>query len=76
MSRLLKKETGMGFAECLNKARINKAKSLISEGDIFIKDVVEKSGFHNYNYFFKVFRDIEGVTPSEYIKRAKHQIKT
>jgi two-component system response regulator YesN len=32
-----------------------------------IKEIVELVGFRNYNYFFKVFKDIEGVTPSEYI---------
>lgn len=71
MSRLLKKETGMNFAEYLNRARIDKAKMLINEGNIHIKDIVKKSGFNNYNYFFKVFHDIEGITPNEYIQRAK-----
>lgn len=72
MSRLLKKETGMNFVEYMNRARIDRAKMLINEGNIHIKDIVKKSGFNNYNYFFKVFHDIEGITPNEYIRRAKN----
>lgn len=66
LSREFKKETGMRFVEFLNRQRLNKAKSLLIRGEFPMKDIVELSGFRNYNYFFKVFKEMEGVTPSEF----------
>lgn len=66
LSREFKKETGMRFVEFLNRQRVNKAKSLLIRKDISMKQIVDLSGFRNYNYFFKVFKGIEGVTPSEF----------
>lgn len=66
LSREFKKETGMRFVEFLNRQRVNKAKSLLIRSDISMKQIVEQSGFRNYNYFFKVFKEIEGITPSEF----------
>lgn len=66
LSREFKKETGMRFVEYLNQLRIAKAKSLLLSGDISMKEVVEQTGFRNYNYFFKVFKEAEGMTPGEF----------
>lgn len=68
LSREFKKETGMRFVEFLNRQRVKKAKSLLIRGDYSMKQIVERSGFRNYNYFFKVFKEMEGVTPSEFIQ--------
>lgn len=69
LSREFKKETGMRFVEFLNRQRVNKAKSLLIRKDITMKEIVDLSGFHNYNYFFKVFKEIEGITPSEFMTK-------
>lgn len=69
LSREFKKETGMRFVEFLNHQRVNRAKSLLIRNDIAVKKVAELSGFRNYNYFFKVFKEIEGVTPSEFLAK-------
>lgn len=67
LSREFKKETGMRFVEFLNRQRVNKAKSLLIRKEVSMKEIVEQSGFRNYNYFFKVFKELEGVTPSEFL---------
>ena len=69
LSRAFKKETGMRFVEFLNHQRVNRAKSLLMRNDTAVKKVAELSGFRNYNYFFKVFKEIEGVTPSEFLAK-------
>lgn len=69
LSRAFKKETGMRFVEFLNRQRVNKAKSLLIRRGSSMKQVVEMSGFRNYNYFFKVFKEMEGVTPSEFASK-------
>ena len=66
LSRAFKQETGMRFVEYLNKCRLKKAKSLLIRNSLSMKEIVEKAGFRNYNYFFKVFKENEGITPSEF----------
>lgn len=66
LSRAFRQETGMRFVEYLNQCRIGKAKSLLIRKELSMKEIVEVAGFRNYNYFFKVFKESEGVTPSEF----------
>jgi len=66
LSRLFKEECGMGFAEYLNRFRVERAKRLIEEGDLKLKEIVKNVGFNQYNYFFKVFKEMTGMTPHEY----------
>lgn len=69
LSRKFKEECGLGFSDYLNDLRIKAAKKLINQGKINFKEIVNQVGFNNYNYFFKVFKDIEGITPSEYLEK-------
>ena len=66
LSRAFKQETGMRFVEYLNEQRVNRAKSLLIRGELPMKEIVEQSGFRNYNYFFKVFKETTGMKPSEF----------
>lgn len=68
LSRLFREEIGISFTEHLNQVRINKAKHVILSSNIKIKDIYKKVGFSSYNYFFKVFKNVEGVTPSVFWK--------
>ncbi|QTL99179.1 response regulator [Iocasia frigidifontis] len=66
LSRKFKKDSGQGFIQYLNYVRIREAKSLIASTNCQIKEIVPEVGFNNYNYFFKVFKGIQGMTPVEY----------
>lgn len=66
LSREFKKETGSRFVEYLNFVRITKAKSLLIRNRLPMKEIAIKSGFRKYNYFFTVFKEVEGITPSEF----------
>jgi YesN/AraC family two-component response regulator len=72
LSRIFKKETAFSFSEYLNRFRVSKAKMLLAERKLAIKQIVEEAGFTNYNYFFRVFKDIEGITPVEYTDSANN----
>lgn len=72
LSRLFKEECGVGFAEYLNRVRIEKAKWYIEQGKYKLSEVVNRVGYNNYNYFFTVFKKMEGLTPLEYEKRCRH----
>lgn len=69
LSRQFKQETGMRFVEYLNQQRVNKAKSLLIRRDLTMKEIIEQSGFRSYTYFFKIFKDSEGLTPSEFMAK-------
>jgi two-component system response regulator YesN len=66
LSRLIKEEYKKGFAEILNEMRVEIACEMIRSHNYKVKEIVEKAGFSNYNYFFKVFKDVTGLTPIEY----------
>jgi len=71
LSRVFKEDYGKRFTEYLNLIRVEHAKFLIENGGSKLKEVVKLVGFNNYTYFFKVFRDVLGMTPLEYEENRK-----
>lgn len=71
LSKVFKQDTGINFGEYLNRVRIKKAKELIEQEKYRIKEISAEVGYNQYNYFFKVFKQIEGCTPTEYEKKIK-----
>ncbi|HJA12303.1 MAG TPA: response regulator [Candidatus Mediterraneibacter merdipullorum] len=72
LSKVFKHDTGVNFGEYLNNIRIEKAKEMIREGRYRIKEISAEVGFNQYNYFFKVFKQVEGCTPTEFEKKIKN----
>ncbi|NLU25717.1 MAG: response regulator [Hungateiclostridium thermocellum] len=68
LSKIFKEDYGKGFVEFLNMIRIQNAKTLLENGMISLKDIAYEVGFNNYHYFFRVFKNIVGVTPEKYRK--------
>ena len=68
LSRVLKKEIGIGFGETLVRIRIARAKNFLANG-ISAKEASSLVGFRDQSYFTKVFMKIEGVSPSRYIEQ-------
>ena len=65
-SKLFKREKGITFIEYLTHQRIKKAKKLLEENNLSIKEISGKIGYSDPNYFTKVFKKIESVSPSTY----------
>lgn len=70
-SCIFKKEMGVNFNEYLNQVRIKNAMEMLHMPDVVIYEVAEKTGFHDYKYFTKVFRKLCGCSPTEYINHKK-----
>ncbi|MBP3886430.1 MAG: response regulator [Cellulosilyticum sp.] len=54
------------FTTYLSEFRVEKAKELLMDVTINVKEISDKVGYRDSNYFTKVFKRIEGMTPSEY----------
>jgi len=72
-SRLFKEETSENFIEYLTRVRLDRAKELMKNSDLSIKEICFKVGFADPNYFSHTFKKTEKLTPSEYIKNCKKE---
>jgi len=73
-SRLFKSEFNKSFIDYLTNIRVEVAKELVMEGDRNISDIAWAVGYHDPNYFTKVFKKNVGLAPSEY-KEQKYNEK-
>ncbi|MBO5550565.1 MAG: AraC family transcriptional regulator, partial [Lachnospiraceae bacterium] len=65
-TRLFKEETGETFLEYLTGFRMDKAKELMKDPDISVKDICTQVGYTDPNYFSRIFKKTVGKTPTEY----------
>ncbi|MGP4082563.1 response regulator transcription factor [Pseudalkalibacillus sp. R45] len=65
LSRLFKQETGYTITQYITICRLEKAKKCLYSREN-IMEVSEKCGFSDPNYFARVFKKYEGVTPTQY----------
>lgn len=72
LSRTFKKETGRSLAQYMLEKRVEKAKKLL-QSDMSVKNVALQTGYSNFSYFSKVFRDMEGMSPMEYREQLRRQ---
>ena len=61
-----RREKGMSYKEYMIRLRISTAKKLLKNTDRSVNNIAEAVGYNNPNYFSKVFREREGMTPSEF----------
>ncbi|MGN1052119.1 MAG: helix-turn-helix domain-containing protein [Candidatus Scatosoma sp.] len=61
------RETGKTITDYILNEKIKEAKNLISQG-YRLKDVAERVGMSDYNYFSRLFRKKVGYTPLQYRK--------
>jgi len=71
VSKLFKQATGETFTDCLTRIRIDNAKRLLRDPRYKIYEISEQVGYQNLKHFYKLFKRIAGVTPSEYRNRVE-----
>ena len=64
--RYFKREMGMSPIEYILNEKIKYAKKLLSNPNMQINEVSYASGFEDCNYFIRIFKKYEGVTPKQY----------
>ncbi|MDD3172999.1 MAG: AraC family transcriptional regulator [Herbinix sp.] len=67
-SKLIKKTTGFNFIDWLSMLRVKKAKELLTDTSLTVKEVCFMVGYKDPNYFSRIFKKRIGLTPSEYVK--------
>lgn len=67
LSRLFGRYSEVGFSEYINICKINESKRLLNEGKLKVYEVADMLGFESAFYFSKVFKKVEGVSPTEYV---------
>lgn len=67
-SRFFRKATGNTFTDFVNRVRISRACQLLMDTEHPIVHICYEVGFNNVANFNRRFREIKGMTPSEYRK--------
>lgn len=63
-----KKAFGIGFSDYVRKIRVWEGKKALKNTTKSINQIAEEVGFSDANYFIRVFRQQEGVSPNKYRK--------
>ena len=66
LSQLFKKEVGENFVEYLSRLRTQYACKLLAETDMTVGQIGEQCGFNDYFYFTRIFKRLNGMTPTQY----------
>lgn len=64
--QVFKESFGVSPLEHVLTLRIEQAKKLMADPQVSVTDICYASGFNNLNHFTKVFKRMEGITPSQY----------
>jgi two-component system, response regulator YesN len=71
-SVLFKEQVNLNFSEYVTRRRIQRAKELVVSTSLPITEIAEEAGYKTSKYFIKIFKEIEGMTPSAY-RKANHE---
>ena len=73
LSRLFKQKYDCNIKDFILNTKLKKGESLLVNTDLFVKEIAQKLGFDSISHFFRLFKNVYGVSPNEY--RAKYQTK-
>ncbi|WP_330999640.1 response regulator [Cohnella fermenti] len=66
LSRLFKQTTDEVLSHYITKEKMNAARQLLLQDGMKVSEAARRVGYHNPNYFAKVFRNLFGMSPQEF----------
>ncbi len=73
LSALVRKETGITFHDHIINVKMDIAHTMLADPRILVEEVAYAVGYSNYVSFYNVFKQKEGMTPTEYRNRLARQ---
>lgn len=64
--KLFKEQFGITPVEYIIRERVKVAKHLLSDSTLSVTEISWQSGFNDVNYFVRLFKKLEGITPGSY----------
>ena len=71
ISALFKKEMNLNFSDYVRMLRVDKAKTLMKNSRLSLKQIAQAVGYANVRYFGVVFKKETGITPAKF--RNEHE---
>ncbi|MCF7933906.1 MAG: AraC family transcriptional regulator, partial [Spirochaetia bacterium] len=71
LSRVLTKDSGIGFSSYLTNLRIEKAIELMTGSSLKLYEIAEAVGFNSSETFSRAFKRVKQVSPQSYLKKVK-----
>ena len=68
LTRLFRVQYGMTIGAYLEHTRISHAKELLRFSDLSVEQIGARIGIRDPNYFSRLFKKVEGISPGEYRK--------
>ncbi len=71
LCRIFRQAKGCSLTDYINQLRIARAREILSDPKVKVKDVSEQVGIDNKQYFFMLFKQTTGLTPKQYQLRQR-----
>jgi len=65
-SKFFKRSTGLNYSDYLNTRKVECAEMLLRFSDMSVTSICFNCGFNSLSNFFRVFKDLKGMRPSDY----------
>ncbi|MBN2984504.1 helix-turn-helix transcriptional regulator [Cohnella algarum] len=66
LGQVYKSQEGESVVDRINATRLAQARLLLEQQDLMVAEIMERVGFDNESYFYRLFKRRYGVTPKEY----------
>ncbi|WP_339319536.1 helix-turn-helix domain-containing protein [Paenibacillus sp. FSL R10-2734] len=66
VGKLFKDSCGVSITEYINEIRLRHAQDLLLKSDYTIAEIMDRCGYANQSYFFRLFKGKFGTTPKDY----------
>ena len=71
LDRIVMQHKGYSTKKYITRAKLKRAKALLEDTDLTLREIADQLGFSSEYYFNSVFRKHEGFPPGEFRKSVK-----